>query len=292
MFRNIAVAKVIVKISIVVFLVIGTAELVTGILSGSIALTADAFHTYSDAIISIVTLLGLKFSERTPDGRFHFGYYRAETLSAAISALVMIAIGVVILYRSITGIEVAGELKAPVLALIVASIATTSLFSMGLKKRVLATKFHSRSLYVDAYNTLKSGLASLMAFIGISLSFIGFYKMDPIAGIIIAGFIFAIGYKTVKEASLMLIDACMCEDILEVVKETAKSVHGVKDVRELKLRNAGPFVMGEMYLDLDGSMSVREAHGIVVKVRNAIKEKISHLVRLTIQIEPAEEFSS
>ena len=263
-----------------------------GLLSGSVALTADAFHTYSDAIISIVVLYGLKISERTPDGKFHFGYYRVETFSAALSAVIMIAIGVIILYRSISGFKTAAELSAPLLALIVASIAMASFFLMGLKKRVLARKHNSRSLDVDAYNTLKSGFASFLAFLGVLLSLLGFHKMDPIAGVIIAVFIFAIGYKTVKEASFVLMDACMCQDTLEVIRETAKSIKGVKDASELRLRNTGPFLMGELNLTLDGEMSVRDAHAIVVDVEKAIKQKISNLVRLTIQVKPFEVGSS
>ncbi len=289
MYRNIVVAEVIVKISIFVFIAIGSVELAAGLLSGSIALTADAFHTYSDAIISIVVLFGLKISGRTPDGKFHFGYYRAETFSAAISALILIVIGVIILYRSVVGFRTAEELSTPIIAIIVALVAMTSFFTMGLKKRSLARKFNSKSLDVDAFNTLKSGFASLLALLGVFLSFIGFHKMDPIAGVIISGFIFFIAFKTVKEASFILMDACMCEDVLDLIKETAKSIKGVRDAYELKLRNTGPFIMGEMRIDLDGKMIVEEAHAIIIEVERAIKEKIPNLMKLTIQINPVEE---
>ncbi|MFH1327264.1 MAG: cation diffusion facilitator family transporter, partial [Candidatus Bathyarchaeota archaeon] len=91
------------KISIVIFVSIGAIELAFGILSGSIALTADSAHTFTDALVSFITLSGLKISRRLPSGRFHFGYHKFETFSAAVSALVMVAVGIFIVYRSYVG---------------------------------------------------------------------------------------------------------------------------------------------------------------------------------------------
>lgn len=88
------------KVSVVTLLVIGFAELLVGRLTLSLGLTADGVTSMLDALISLIVWLGLHFSRRRPDVRFHFGYHKVETLSSLIVSISMIGIAVYIIFVS------------------------------------------------------------------------------------------------------------------------------------------------------------------------------------------------
>jgi len=79
---------------------LGIIEIAAGGLTGSIGLTADGIDSMSDALVSFLVWLGLKISRRTPDERFHFGYYKIESFVAFVGAIALIGIAGAIFYRS------------------------------------------------------------------------------------------------------------------------------------------------------------------------------------------------
>jgi len=281
--------KRIAKISIVIFAVIGAVELIFGLLSGSIALTADSVHTFADALVSSITLFGLRISQRSPSGRFHFGYHKVETFSAAASALIMIVVGIFIVYRSYVGFISPEPLTAHFPAMFTALGASMVFLFLGINKRKTAKKINSKSLDFDAFNTLKSSAASFSAFLGILLSYVGFFQVDAIAGIVISGFIFTVAYITIKESSLILLDACACNiDTLETVKRLVEKVEGVK-ADDVRLRSAGPFMTGDLIIKVDGKITVNELENVIAKIQEEVRSYIPNLLRLVVQAKSADE---
>jgi cation diffusion facilitator family transporter len=278
------------KISIGIFTAIGAVELFFGVLSGSIALTADSLHTFTDALVSSITLFGLRASRRSPSERFHFGYHKFETFSAAVSALIMVVVGIFIIYRSYVGLVTPEPLTAHFPAMATALGASMIFLLLGLSKRKTAKKIKSRSLGFDAFNTLKSSAASFSAFLGISLSYVGFFQVDAIAGIVISGFIFVVAYITIKESSLILLDACACNiDTIETVKRLVEEVEGVKKADDIRLRSAGPFITGDVIIKVDGKVSVIELQDIITKIQESLRSQMPSLLSLVIQAEPFKE---
>ncbi|HKQ22785.1 MAG TPA: cation transporter, partial [Nitrososphaeraceae archaeon] len=82
------------KISVVTLISIGIAELLMGYISGSVVATADGVDSMSDAMISFIVLIGLRFARRPADRKFQFGYHKVESLAAMIAAIGMIVIGI------------------------------------------------------------------------------------------------------------------------------------------------------------------------------------------------------
>ena len=277
------------KISIGIFASIGAVELVFGILSGSIALTADSAHTFTDALVSAITLFGLRISQRSPSGRFHFGYHKVETFSATISALIMIVVGIFIFYRSYVGFVSPEPLTTHFPAMFTALGASLVFLFLGLRKLKIAKMINSKSLNFDALNTLKSSAASFSAFLAISLSYIGLFQIDAIAGMIIAGFIFLVAYITIKESSLSLLDACACNiDTLEEVKRLVDKIGGVK-ADDVLLRSAGPFITGYLIIRVNGTVTINELENINHEIQESVRSYIPNLLRLIIQAKPTKE---
>jgi len=273
--------------SFIVLVLVGIVEVVVGIFSASVALIADGAHSFSDAAVSLIVWTGLRLSRKAPDGKFHFGYYRVETFSSIVAAVVMSILGAMILYESYQVLLYSRQLVNAELAMVVALAAATIAMIMSVFKRRAARKFDSLALKADAFNSVKDFLTSFAAFLGVALShFFGVTQADSIAGIIIALFIFTVAYFIMKEASLVLMDACSCPELVSDIENIARSIAHVKEVHTVRLRKIGPYVMGDMHVEVDGKMTVKEAHEIKNEIEEKVKKEFDEVAEIKVRVEP------
>jgi len=270
-----------------ILVAVGIFEAIVGLLSGSVGLAADGAHSFADAAVSLIVWLGIRLSRKAPDGKFHFGYYRVETFSSIIAALFMVSLGIIILYESYQILLFAREIINAELAMVTALIATTIALSLAFYKLREAKKIDSLALRTDALNSVKDVLTSVTAFFGIAFSYyFRIIQTDSIAGIIIALFIFTVSYVTIKEASLVLMDACSCPEIVADIENIAKSIQHVKRVQNIRLRKLGPYVVGDMHVEVDGNMTVNEADRLTTEIEEKIKQEFDEVVEFKVRIEP------
>jgi cation diffusion facilitator family transporter len=205
-----------------------------------------------------------------------------------VAAIVMSVLGAIILYESYQVLLYSRQIINAEIAMIVALAATIIAMIMSFFKRREARKFDSLALKADAFNSVKDFLTSFTAFIGIAAShYLGITQTDSLAGIIIAFFIFAVSYYIIKEASLVLMDACQCSDIIFDIENVARGVTHVKDVRDVRLRKIGPYVMGDMRVEVDGMMTVNEAHKIKTEIEEKVKREFDEVAEIRVRVEPA-----
>lgn len=260
-----------------------------GFFSLSIALMADGVYSFADAVVSVIVWIGLRFSRKAPDGKFHFGYYRVETFSSMLAALFMIGLGVVVLYESYLSFFAARQIVNAELAMAVALVATVIACLMLIMKSRAAKRYSSLALKTDAFNSVKDVLTSLAAFLGIAFhKFLGIPFADSVAGIVIAFFVFTVAYSITKEASLVLMDACQCEDIIMDIESIAESVKHVREVHDVRMRQLGPYLMGDMHIVVDPDMTVKEADRIAREIEERVKREFDEVSEIKVRVEPSE----
>jgi len=275
--------------SFLILVLVGIVEISVGILSLSIALVADGVYSFADAAVSLIVWVGLRLSRKAADGKFHFGYYRIETFSSMVAALLMAVLGGIVLYESYLTLCAPRQLVNAELALAVAFAATIIAVVMSVFKRRAAKKYASLALKTDAFNSIKDWLTSITAFLGIMFSrYFGFVETDSIAGIVISLFVFTVSYSIIREASLVLVDACSCEEILSDIEGIAKSVSHVRAVHSIRMRKVGPYLMGDMHVVVDPSMTVKEADEIATQIEEQVKEEFDEVTEIKVRIEPHE----
>ncbi len=274
------------EISITVLVALGILIFSVGLLSNSVAMRADGIHTLADAFVSVIVLIGLKLLKKNPSERFQFGYYKTETFASMIVAIFLTALGAWFLYSSYMSFISPRALDFPLVALLVSLLSAISFYVLAIYKGRVAKRLGSLSLKTDAKNSIKTGMASSIVFIGLAFSYMGFHQVESIAGMIISIFIFVVSYGAIKESSLILLDGCSCKGVRGNIKEIAESVKGVKEVHEVLLRQSGPYVMGEMHIKVDGKLSVYAANEIVEKIENKAMKQMPVLKRLTVKVEP------
>lgn len=277
------------KRSFAVQMLVGIVEVVVGIFSFSLAVIADGVQSFADAVVSLIVWIGLRFSGKAPDGRFHFGYYRVENFSSIIAAFILTGSGGLILYESYQELLHPREIVNAEVAMATALVAAVIAGGILIFKARAARKYDSLALKADAFNSIKDVLTSATAFVGIALSkYLNVKFTDSIAGTIIAFFVFTVAYSVLKESSLVLMDACQCSDILSDIENIAKSVKHVKGVHDIRMRKMGPYLVGDMHIVVDGEMSVREADQIATLIEEQVRKEFDEVTEIKVRIEPPE----
>ena len=144
------------KISIFVLVSVGLLLIVTGIISGSVALRADGIHTIADAFVSLIVLIGLRLLHKSPSERFQFGYYKTETFATMMVSIFLVAIGIWVFRDSYLSLIHPKELTSPTITLVVSFCSSISFFVLAIYKRKVANMFGSLALKTDAKNSIKT----------------------------------------------------------------------------------------------------------------------------------------
>ena len=278
------------KRSFFVQLMVGLLELVMGVFTVSIALIADGIQSFADAGVSLIVWIGLRLSRKKPDKRFHFGYHRVETLSSIVAALFMATIGGITLYQSYREFLNPTAVVDPLLAVVVASVATAVSSLLLIYKRRAAEKYGSLALKTDASNSIKDVLTSITAIVGIALS--GYFNIpqtDAFAGIIISLFVFTMVYPTLKEASLVLLDSFHSPETIAAIENIANSITQVKKVHSIRMRKLGSYLIGDMHIVLRNDMTVEEAHAIASQIEDRTIKEFDEIIEMNVIIEPYQQ---
>lgn len=274
------------KVSVWTLLALGLIEIIFSLVSGSIALLADGIDSISDAVVSFFVWTGLRFVRKKPSRRFQYGYYKVESFTALITAISLIAVSGFIFLRSYRALLKPVPVKLPETALIVLLIAGLGSLYRALQMRRVANKHNILSLKVDAKNSIKDATSSFVAFGSVFIASLGFHEMDAIGGILVSFYILTVAYVAIRESSLVLLDAFHEPELTKEIESLIKSHTEVKGIRELRLRRAGPFVVGTIEILVDGNMTVNQAHEVATELEKSVKTRIAGLRRLVVTTVP------
>lgn len=264
------------KISVVTLISIGIVELLMGHISGSVVATADGVDSMSDAMISFIVLIGLRFARRPADRKFQFGYHKVESFAAMIAAIGMIAIGSFIVYHSYEGLIHPEAIQQPLLTMVVLAVAGGISLHRAFQMRSIANKYNLLSLKTDAKNSIKDGSASFIGFLSVLLATqFGLLQADAIGGLVIAGFIFSVAYVSLKQSSLILVDAWHNPVSADYIKRLIEQKFEAEvRVRSIKLRQTGIISRAEIHLEMDGNKPLNEVEMYLLNTERVIKSDI------------------
>lgn len=275
------------KLSVYTLLALGIVELGFSQVSGSISLFADGISSIADAIVSFFVWTGLRFARKKPSRRFPFGYYKVESLTALVAAISLVGVAAFIILRSYRAYIEPGHISLPYLAIIVLAAAGVISLYRALQMRQIATRYNILSLKVDASNSIKDAASSFIALASVFGASLGFSQLDAIGGFIIGGYILTVSYVAIRESSLILLDAFHEPELTREIESLIRSNNHVRGIRELRLRRAGPFIVGILEIIVDGEMTVRQVHAVATELENSVKRRIVALRSLTVRAIPS-----
>jgi cation diffusion facilitator family transporter len=274
------------KVSVWTLLALGIVEIAFSLFSGSISLLADGIDSISDAVVSFFVWAGLRISRRKPTRRFQFGYYKVESFTGLITAIVLVAVSGYIFLRSYRALQNPVPLTlSPTLApLALAVLLAAGLGSLyrALQMRKVANKYNISSLKLDARNSIKDASSSFVAFTSVLVASTGIHFADAIGGMLIAVYILTVAYVALRESSLVLLDEFHEPELSHEIERLIRSHTDVRGIRDLRLRRAGPFIIGALEVEVEGNMTLNEAHEVATELEASVKSRIGGLRRLVV----------
>lgn len=254
-------------------------------ISGSVALFADAANSASDVLYSFLMVLGLWMAQRPPDSSHPQGHSRFEPLVGLMITISMTYAGYAAASTSINRFMEGGkviEIGLPVFVLLLAAAIKAGMFVWI---RDLAKKLKSPTLETTAKDNLSDVLTSTAAFFGIIGSGFIHPLADPIAGVLVAIWIFRAAFQAAKENLGFLTGAGASDELRAELVSAASEIPGVIRVHHAILEYSGPRLLVDMHINVDGNMPLNQVHEICDQVIERL-ESFSEVDRAYVHIEP------
>lgn len=272
------------KLSAAVLLAFSVLKGIVAIISGSVALLADSIHSFADIFSSVAVWAGLKLVQRKPTERFPYGYYKAETFALLIVAITIVSSGVLILVEAVDKLFAPTAILFPSLVLIVAIFSAMASYFLSRYKKKVGNLIGSQSLVGEGQHSMVDLYTSLLVFIGVFFSSLGYLSAEVLAGLAIGVYVIKVGLWFGKDAVLVLMDASLSPERAQQMKEMAESVRGVRGVHNIRLRKSGPVAFGEMHVEVQQDLPLGRAHAISSEVEEKIKKQFKDVESITIHL--------
>lgn len=264
-------------------------KVTVGILFKSMAVLADGIDTSTDILTSSTMLVASLISRKPPDREHPYGHHKAENIGAKIISFVIFYAGISLLIESAKRL-ISGEYEVlsgflPFLAAILSVAGKTFLF---LIEYSAGKKYGSKSMVAEAKNMRNDILMSSFVFLGVALNKIGLSWMDPLVGLVMSGIILKVAWDVFEENTHELMDGLKEDEmwIYERVFESCKAC-GALNPHKVRIRKVGGKYDIDMDIEVNGSMSVHEAHEITKCIKQYLCQT-NQIYDVVVHVEPEE----
>ena len=256
-----------------------------GTISGSIAITADAFNNLSDAGSSIITLIGFRLSGQEPDPEHPFGHGRMEYISGLLVSVAILVMGLELIWSSI------GKLRSPepiersalVFGILIASILVK--LYMFFYNHSLSKKIESAAMKATSVDSLSDTVATMLVLIATLISKYTGLLLDGWFGILVGLFILYTGGSTLKETIDLLLGQPPKQEFIDEIKEIVLGHSMVHGVHDLIVHDYGPGrVMISLHAEVDVNGDIQDIHEQIDHIEHELQEKLH--CSATIHMDP------
>jgi len=267
-----------------------------GIIGNSPALLADGINSTSDVAYYLVVAVFMREARKPPDEEHPYGHRQMESIAGVAVGAFVVATSVAIFWNAINTVYyfLIGEgdrTASSTFALVVALLTVILKIFLTLYTRWVGDETKSAAVIALAYDHRNDIFSALAATIGILFARIGYIWMDPLAGALVAIVILRTGVMIIRDSSIELVSTKPDADLLTQVHTLVLKVAGVQAVEEVFVQRFGPYLVLNITLGIDGSMSVQQGDRISSLVEEILLERIDFLSRVHIHYHPASDSS-
>jgi cation diffusion facilitator family transporter len=271
-------------VSIVINTALFAVKLYAGIITGSVALVADAWHTLSDSLSSIVVVIAAKLSNRKPDEGHPFGHGRWEQIAALFIAFFLAVIAYDFAKDSIERFSNKHETNFGTLAIAVTAISIVVKELLAQYAFYIGKKSGNLTVRADGWHHRSDALSSVVVLIGILFAS-KFWWIDSALGIIISLMLFYAAYKIARETVDKLLGEPPSEELVEKISCAVYDLNlGDLRLHHFHIHNYGTHQELTMHIRLDGQMSIEEGHLIATIIEKRIEADFG--IETTVHLEP------
>ena len=263
-------------IALNILLFIGKA--LAGILSGSIAITADAFNNLSDAGSSLVTMAGFKLAGQKPDSDHPFGHGRIEYISGLVVSMIIILMAFELLKEAIDKILHPSQVTSGPVIIGILIVSVMIKCYMAFYNHKIGKKIRSAAMEATAMDSLSDSIATFVVLLTTLISQVTDFMIDGYCGVLVAMFVFAAGFQAAKETISPLLgqppEPEFVQQIEQIIMEYENQ--GVLGIHDLVVHNYGPGrVMLTVHVEVPSSGDILALHDMVDTIEHRLAGELS-----------------
>ncbi|MGH7146340.1 MAG: cation diffusion facilitator family transporter [Nitrospiraceae bacterium] len=269
---------------LVLNLLVAGAKLLYGVMTGSLSMQADGFHSLFDGVSNVVGLIGLWFASFPPDADHPYGHKKYETLAAASIGAMLVGTCLYLLWNSYE--HWLESVHPSVTATSFAVMVGTMVVNYGVMRweRRKGEQLRSEILVADSRHTGSDILTSFSVLVGLAAVQMGYPLMDPIVAVAIAGVIAYTGVQVLWETSRSLTDVARLDP--DAVRRVVLANKDVLDCHEIRTRGLPDHIFVDLSVHVRATMSLTDAHAVAHQVEDALKQQFEGVAEVIVHVEP------
>ena len=268
--------QIIVKTSIIGILAnvfLAAFKAVVGVISGSIAVTLDAVNNLSDALSSVITIVGTKLAGKAPDKKHPYGYGRIEYLTAILIAVIVLYAGVTSLVESVRKILEPENPEYTAVSLIIIGVAVLVKIVLGRYVSHVGKKVNSDSLMASGKDALLDSIISASTLVAAAIFLLWGLSLEAWLGAVISLVIIKSGLEMLRDSLSQVLGERSESEISKKIKTTIAEFEDVHGVYDLVLHNYGPDrLIGSVHIEVDDTLSMDRLDELVRAIVSKILE--------------------
>ena len=254
-----------------------------GVLASSVAIVMDAVNNLSDALSSVITIVGTKLSQRPADRKHPFGFGRIEYFSAIIIAVIVLSAGITSLIESVKKIIEPTEPSYTTVTLIVIIVAIAVKIILGLYVKRKGEQLKSDALTASGADALFDAIITLATLVSAGVMLLWNVSLDGILGALISVVIIKAGIEMLAGPVNDLLGTSIPAELASQIKKEVSEFEGVHGVYDLILHNYGPDVkIGSLHISVYDTMNAHDIHGLTRRISTIMYER--HGIIMTVGV--------
>lgn len=263
----------IVGILLNVFLFAG--KYMAGVISGSVAITADAFNNLSDAGSSFITLVGFLFAGKEPDLDHPFGHGRFEYISGFVVSIAILFMGFELMKTSVMKILHPKPVDTSTVAMVILIVSILVKIYMAIYNRNIGRKIHSAAMLATAKDSLSDSLATAFVLFAMLVMKYADVNIDGICGALVSLFIFYAGITAAKETLDPLLGLPPDPEFVEQIEKLVMAHDMIEGVHDVVVHDYGPGRrMISLHAEVPGNRNVFEIHDLIDNIEKELNETL------------------
>lgn len=274
-------------VGIVLNVLLFAGKYLAGVISGSIAIMADAFNNLSDAGSSFITLVGFRFAGKKPDVDHPFGHGRFEYISGFVVSMAILMMGLELIKSSVSKIINPEKVDISVLSIVILVISIIVKLYMVLYNRNIGAKINSSAMKATAMDSLSDAAATSLVLVSMLVPQIFDINVDGYMGVLVAVFILIAGYKAAKDTINPLLGKNPEPEFVQAIKEIVLSHETVVGIHDMVVHDYGPGrVMVSLHAEVPGDGDIFEIHDSIDHIERELAERLG--CEAVIHMDPIE----
>ncbi len=269
--------KIVVKTSIISILSnisLATFKSIIGLVSNSIAIISDAVNKLSDAMSSIITIIGTKLANKPADREHPYGYGRIEYIASLIVSAIVLYAGITTIVESVKKIITPEEVEYNYITIIVLIGAILTKFILGIYVKNKGKEVNSTSLVASGTDAFNDAILSISVLTSAIIYMLFNINLEAYVGIVLSLFIIKTGLELIKESVDNMLGKRVESDLAKSIKRDIAKEDKVYGAFDLILNNYGPDkYLGSVHIEVEDSLTVNEIDTISRKISKKIYNK-------------------